>query len=344
MENPSARLLRLLTLLQTRSRWTGPQLCDRLGVSARTLRYDMAKLRELGYPVRAEPGVAGGYALEPGEKMPPLHVDDDEAVAMAIGLRAAAGVAGLGESATTALIKLEQLLPRRLRGRVSTLVSFTASVGEAGPPVDPDVVVFVTGACRDHRRIRFDYSARTGSTSRRDVEPYRLVQMGQRWYLVAFDPDRDDWRSFRLDRMTVHRPEGARFTPREAPDPASLLASTDAYFRRYHATVLVEAPLDVVAARLPRSVPVEWVDPARCRVHATGETAYQLAVNLLLLDQRFTVEQTSPEVLDTLGTLRDRITAALDTRTGGARTSRTDRPPRPRPTNRDPRRLRVQDP
>jgi predicted DNA-binding transcriptional regulator YafY len=317
MENPSARLLRLLTLLQARSRWTGPELCDRLGVSPRTLRYDMAKLRDLGYRVQAEPGVAGGYRLRPGDTLPPLHLTDDEAVAMAIGLRAASGVAGLGESAATALAKLEQLLPRRLRGRVTTLVAFTAAVGQAGPAIDPDLVVFLTGACRDHRRVRFGYAARDGSTSRRDVEPYRLVQLGHRWYLLAYDPGRADWRSFRLDRMRVHRPEGARFTPRPAPDPASLLASTDAYFRRHRATVLVQAPVEVVAQRLPASVPVEWVDAAVCRVHASGETPYQVAVNLLLIDQDFTVEQAPAEVVAALRTLRERITAAI---AGAART------------------------
>jgi len=291
-------------------------LCDRLGVSARTLRYDMAKLRDLGYRVQAEPGIAGGYRLVPGDTLPPLQLDDDEAVAMAIGLRAASGVAGLGESAATALAKLEQLLPRRLRGRVTTLVSFTAAVGPTGPAIDPDLVVFLTGACRDHRRVRFDYAARDGSASRREVEPYRLVQMGHRWYLLAYDPGRAGWRSFRLDRMRVHRPEGARFVPREAPDPTSLLASADAYFRRHRATVLVRAPVDVVAQRLPASVPVEWVDPALCRVHASGETPYQLAVNLLLIDQDFMVEQAPAEVIDALRTLGERIAAAVATGSG----------------------------
>ena len=311
MENPSARLLRLLTLLQARSRWTGPELCDRLGVSARTLRYDMAKLRELGYPVHAEAGIGGGYALQPGGKLPPLQLDDDEAVAMAIGLRAATGVAGLGESAATALIKLEQVLPWRLRGRVGTLRRFTDSVGEGGPRTDPDVVVFLTGACRDQRTIRFDYATRDGATSRREVEPYRLVQMGRRWYLLAFDPARNDWRNFRLDRMTVRRPEGARFAPRDAPDPARLLANTDAYYQRHRATVVVEAPVDVVTQRLPRAVPVEWVDDSRSRVYATGETPYNVAVNLLLIDQAFSVEEASADVLDALRTLGARVAAAL---------------------------------
>ncbi len=311
MQNPSARLLRLLSLLQSRSRWTGAELCDRLGVSARTLRYDMTKLRDLGYPVHAEAGVAGGYALQPGGTLPPLQLDDDEAVAIAIGLRAAAGVAGLGESAATALVKLEQVLPWRLRGRVNTLRRFTASVGEAGPRTDPDVVVFLTAACRDQRRIRFDYSARDGSSSRREVEPYRLVQVGRRWYLLAFDPARNDWRTFRLDRMMVRRPEGGRFTARSAPDPSRLLADADAYYRRHRATVLVQAPVDVVTQRVPRSVPVEWVDDSRSRVYATGETAYNVAVNLLLIDQDFSVEEASSEVRDALRTLGGRITAAM---------------------------------
>ncbi|WP_375425454.1 helix-turn-helix transcriptional regulator [uncultured Friedmanniella sp.] len=313
MDNPSARLLRLLTLLQTRSCWPGAELCDRLGVSARTLRYDIAKLRGLGYLVHADAGVGGGYALQPGGTLPPLQLDDDEAIAIAIGLRSAAGVPGLGDPAAAALLKLEHVMPWRLRGRVNAVRTFTASVGESEPRTDPDMVAFLTGACRDRRRVRFDYPASSssdGATSRREVEPYRLVQMDRSWYLQAFDPSRDDWRTFRLDRMRAKRPEGARFTAREAPPPTTLRTSADAYYARHRATVLVAAPAGTVAQRLPAQVPVERVDDHRCRVHATGPSPEALALNLVMIDQPFAVEDATPSVFAALRTLGNRIAAA----------------------------------
>lgn len=310
MESPSARLLRLLTLLQTRSHWPGPELCDRLQVSARTLRYDIDKLRGLGYPVHAETGVGGGYALQPGGTLPPLQLDDDEAVAMVVGLRAAAGLPGLGEAATSALVKLEQVMPWRLRGRVTTVRTFTASAGEIGPRTTPDAVAFLTGACRDRRRVRFDYVASGEATTRREVEPYRLVQMDRAWYLQAFDLARDDWRTFRLDRMDLKRPEGARFAAREAPPPSSLRTSADAYYARHRAVVLVDAPAETVTRRLPAQVPVEPVSDRRCRVHATGESPPALALNLVMIDQPFVVEDATPSVRAALATLSGRLLAA----------------------------------
>lgn len=296
--SPSARLLQLLTLLQARTRWSGRDLAERLNVSPRTLRYDIDKLRQLGYPVHGGPGAAGGYALRAGTTLPPLLLGDDEAVAMALGLRLAAGGVGeLGESAGTALAKLEQVLPKRLRGRVAALRDYTASVpqGDAGV-VDPDLVLFLTGACRDRHRVRLDYTARDGRTTRREVEPYRVIQLGGRWYLAAFDPDRDDWRNFRLDRLVVKPPAGARFEPRAAPDPTALLTSIDAAFRTYSAVVIVAASAEDVAARVPTSVPVEAVDPEHCRVFATGVTAFNVALHLLMLDRDFAVEEASAEV------------------------------------------------
>lgn len=310
MTNPSARLLRLLTLLESRSRWPGPELRDRLGVSARTLRYDMDKLRSLGYPVHAEPGVGGGYALQPGDNLPPLQLGDEEAIALAIGLRVAAGVPGLGVAAATALIKLEQVMPWRLRGRVSAVRSFTATTGDGGPATDPDTIAFLTGACRDRRQVRFDYTGVDGATSPREVEPYRLVQLSRQWYLQAFDPSRDDWRSFRLDRMALRRPAGARFRARRAPPASSLPARTDAYYARHRAVVLVDAPIEIVARRLPAQVPVEPVAEDRCRVHATGESPEALAINVLMLDQAFVLEDASAGVLEAFRRLGERIAAA----------------------------------
>jgi predicted DNA-binding transcriptional regulator YafY len=282
-------------------------------VSARTLRYDVDKLRQLGYPVHGEPGASGGYQLRAGTTLPPLALDDDEAVAMAIGLRLAAGGAGdLGESAATALAKLEQVLPHRLRGRVAALRDYTTSVTqEGGRTVDPDLVVFLTAACRDRQRVRFDYTAHDARTTRRDVEPYRVLQLGGRWYLTAFDPDRDDWRSFRLDRIDVRTPAGTRFTPRTAPGAAALLTSIGAVHRKHRAVIIVAAPAEEVARRVPVSVPVEPVDAAHCRVFATGENAHAVAVNLLMLDRSFTLEEASAGVREALQAISERTATAL---------------------------------
>lgn len=238
---------------------------------------------------------------------PPLLLDDDEGVAMAIGLRlVAVGAADLGESAATALAKLDQILPRRLRGRVAALRNHTASVpAPGGRSVDADLVLFLTAACRDRQRVRFRYTAR-GSETIRDVEPYRVVQLGGWWYLTAFDPDRDDWRSFRLDRMEAKKLPGARFDPRTPPDPDALVTSIDAAFREHRAVVLVDSPTEDVLARVPASVPVEAVDRARCRVFARGESAHAVALNLLRLDRDFTLEDASPEVRAALKTLSGR--------------------------------------
>ncbi|WP_410596701.1 helix-turn-helix transcriptional regulator [Amycolatopsis sp. lyj-23] len=300
MPNPTSRLLVLLTLLQTRPSWTGPELVERLGVSARTVRYDVQKLRDLGYPVEAVPGVAGGYRLRAGTSLPPLQLEDDEAVAVVIALRMATGSTELGEAAATALVKLEQVLPRRLRARVAAMRRYTEAARGAG--VDPDLLVFLVGACRDHRRVRFAYQG-----GRREVEPHRVVQVGRRWYLVAFDPARDGWRQFRLDRMTVQRPEGPKFVPREAPSAADVVRGLDAVFARHRAVVLVAAPAARITARVPSTVPVEWVDERRCRVHATGESPEALALNLLMLDADFEVEEASAELGAALETLRRRL-------------------------------------
>ncbi|MFT4125169.1 MAG: WYL domain-containing protein [Gordonia sp. (in: high G+C Gram-positive bacteria)] len=313
--NPTARLLRLLGLLQSRPRWSGAELAERLGVSARTLRYDISKLRDLGYDVHAEAGVAGGYALRPGTVLPPLLLTDDEAVAIAIGLRLAAGgtgdeSGGPGEAALTALAKLEQVVPWRLRGRVGTLRAFTETVGHRERTTDPDDVVFLAGACRDHRRVRFDYTSRDGRSATREVEPYRVVQLSGAWHLLAFAPDRDDWRQFRLDRMTLRRPEGARFRPREAPTSEAMLAATDERFRQFRATVVVAAPAAVVSGRVPDVVPVERVDDDHCRVWASGRSPSDVAINLLLLDHDFVLEETTPDVRAALDALGNRIAAA----------------------------------
>src|SRR3954466_9885333 len=216
MLETSARLLRLLSLLQARRDWTGTELATRLGVTTRTVRNDIGRLRALGYPVDARPGVAGGYRLGTGGALPPLLLDDDEAVAVVVGLRTAASgsITGIEESSVRALAKLQQVLPSRLRHRAGAFQAYALAAPSDGPRVDPDVLTVIAGACRDHERLRFDYQTHGGATSQRSVEPYRLVNDRRRWYLVAWDLGRDDWRTFRIDRMKLRTPTGPRFTSR----------------------------------------------------------------------------------------------------------------------------------
>src|SRR5205807_2373816 len=257
MLNTSARLLRLLTLLETRRDGSGAQLAERLEVSTRTVRNDVARLRALGCPVEAAPGVASGYRLGSGAAMPPLLLEDDEAVAVAVALRSSTsgGISGIEETAVRAVVKLEQVFPSRLRRRVTALQAYTVAVASTGPTVDPHMLAMIAGACRDLELIRIDYKKHDGTESTRSVEPYRLVHLGRRWYLVAWDRDRLAWRTFRVDRMQVQRPTGPHFTPRELPAEdiaAYVTRSVRSAPQRYQARVIVKAPADVIAERVPR--------------------------------------------------------------------------------------------
>ncbi|MFA1545870.1 helix-turn-helix transcriptional regulator [Actinomadura chokoriensis] len=310
MLEASARLLRLLSLLQTHRDWTGPELAERLGVSPRTVRYDIGKLRELGYPVHAAPGVAGGYRLGAGAALPPLLLDDEEAVAVAVSLRTAAGgtVAGIEEISVRALAKLEQVLPSRLRRRVGALHGYTTPLAPAGPTVPAETLATVAAACRDHRRLRFGYRRHDGSETVRDVEPYRLVHTGRRWYLVGWDVDRDGWRTFRVDRLAPRVPDGPRFTPREAP-PADLVPrGVEAALARHRARVTVRAPASEITALVPASVRVEPLEEGTCVVHASGDTPERLALNILMLGADFEVDG-PPELLDALAVIAGRCAA-----------------------------------
>src|SRR4051794_4307595 len=213
MLETSARLLRLLSLLQARRDWTGTELATRLGVTTRTIRNDVERLRGLGYPVDARRGVAGGYRLGTGGALPPLLLDDEEAVAVAVGLRTAASgtVAGIEETSVRTLAKLEQVLPSHLRRRVNALQSFTVQAPGAGPTVEPRALAAIASACRDHEGLRFAYRSHDGASTRRRVDPHRLVHLGRRWYLVAWDVDREEWRTFRVDRIGGRLAAGARF-------------------------------------------------------------------------------------------------------------------------------------
>ncbi|MER5321011.1 helix-turn-helix transcriptional regulator [Streptosporangium roseum] len=253
MANTSARTLRLLSLLQTHRHWPGGELADRLGVSERTLRRDIDRLRELGYPVHADRGLSGGYQLQSGAVMPPLLLDDDEAVAIAVGLRTAAGgtVEGIEETSLRALAKVVQVMPPRLRRRVDALRAFTVTSPLDGPRTDAATLTVIAQACRDDERLTFTYTPPSGEPAARLVEPYRLVSLRQRWYLVAWDLDRADWRVFRLDRLTDAAATGARFRRRELP-----AADAAAFVRdrlgsrptRWDITVRVHAPAAAVEA------------------------------------------------------------------------------------------------
>jgi predicted DNA-binding transcriptional regulator YafY len=222
-------MLRLLSLLQARPNWTGDELSARLEVTPRTLRRDVTRLRQLGYPVEAMSGPAGGYQLAPGGALPPLLLDDDEAVAVALGLRQAAGggLPGFEDASVSALAKIEQVLPRRLAEKVASVqlstIGLVAQRG-SGRSVTPENLVILATACRRNERLRFDYLDAEGRPSERHVEPHQLVHAVRRWYLVARDRDRDAWRTFRVDRISKPAGTGIRFTPDNPPDAAALVA------------------------------------------------------------------------------------------------------------------------
>jgi len=322
MPETSARLLRLLSLLQARRDWTGTELAARLGVTTRTIRHDVERLRGLGYPVDARPGVAGGYRLGTGGALPPLLLDDEEAVAVAVGLRTAASgsVAGIEETSVRALAKLQQVLPSRLRHRVSAFQAYALPVPSRGPHVDPDVLTMIASACRDHERLRFDYRAHSGALSRRDAEPYRLVHDRQRWYLVAWDTDRDAWRTFRVDRIEPRPPAGPRFTPRALPpDPeiaAQVARGAGEATWRYRAKVIVHAPAAYVKARLPIPVAVQSLGEDRCAFEPGSDHPEMLALYLGLLDADFTIVD-APELVAALRKLAGRYQRAIQNQPAG---------------------------
>lgn len=316
MLNTSARLLRLLTLLESRREWPGKELAGRLEISPRTVRNDVARLRELGYPVEASPGVAGGYRLASGAAMPPLLLEDDEAVAVAVALRSSAGggIAGIEETAVRALIKLEQVFPARLRRRVNALQAYTVAVTPSkGPTVDLHALATIAAACRDNETMRFDYRKHDGSESGRSVEPYRLVHLGRRWYLVAWDRDRRGWRTFRVDRMHPRLPNGPHFTPRDLPaeDIADyVMRNVRSAPVKYESRVIVNAPAQAILERVPQEIVVEPLDDDRCVVHARSNTIEMLALYLGMMDADFTVTE-PPELIERLNVLAGRFKAAV---------------------------------
>jgi predicted DNA-binding transcriptional regulator YafY len=311
----SSRLLQLLSLLQSRSDWSGPELADRLEVSHRTIRRDVERLRELGYPVESLVGPAGGYRLRAGTAMPPLLLDDDEAIAIAVGLRTAAraSVTGIEETAVRALVKLEQVLPARVRRRVGALGAATVSPPLGGPTVDPQHLTVIAAACRDAECLRFAYRSRDGTESRREVEPHSLVNLGRRWYLVAWDRKREGWRTFRIDRLERPASNGVRFEPRRLParDAAAYVEqSITGAPNRYEAKLTLHAPADEIADRVPSYWgTVEEIDARSCEYRTGDDDLGWLAVRIAMLGVDFEVHE-PPELAEHLGALADRLRRA----------------------------------
>ncbi|MBO0854359.1 MAG: YafY family transcriptional regulator [Nocardia sp.] len=304
MANTSTRTLRLLSLLQTHKYWPGAELADRLGVSPRTVRRDIDRLRELGYPVHAQPGVEGGYQLAAGAALPPLMIDDGEAVALVAGMQAAVHDVpdGVAESSIRVLAKVIQVMPPRLRRRVDAVRTMTvpvigAGAGEHTPEFD--VLTTVAVACRDSERLRLSYCSADEVRTDRLVEPHRMVALGRRWYLVAYDLTRHDWRTLRLDRVTDPRGDGTRFRSRDLPaaDAAEFVRSRLRNLPKpYRIEVVVEAPAERVRSRIGRWSTVEDIAPGRCRVRMSADTLQWPIMGLGTLDADFEVVE-PPELV-----------------------------------------------
>ena len=315
MSETTSRVLQLLGLLQSRRVWTGDELADRLGVTTRSVRRDIERLRDLGYPVHASKGHGGGYQLGAGAALPPLLLDPEEAVAVAVCLRLAAGgsVAGVGESALRALSKLDQVLPSRLRSQVSAVhdATVTLTSNSSDSPVEPDVLMTLARASRDREHVSAAYVDRSGTGTERRLEPYQLVTTGRRWYLLAYDRDRQDWRSLRLDRMSDVRARGSTFTPRAAPDAAAFIRhSISASPYRYVARVRYFVPENVVAQHFSTtSVTIEPDGPDACVLTAGADDPERTAIYLAMPGCDFEVLE-PPEVADAVRTVAERLRRA----------------------------------
>lgn len=310
--NPTQRVLSLLALLQSRPVWSGPELAERLGVSTRSVRRDVERLRDLGYPVPAAHGIGGGYRLGAGRALPPLLLDDEETVAVAVALRLAAGgaIEGAAEPAMRVLTKLDQVLPPRLRTELRTLVEASEHL-PGGPSVAGDALMTLARACRNRLRARFGYAARSGAPTSRRTEPVRLVAAGQRWYLFAWDLDREDWRSFRVDRMTEVEATSWQFVPRPHPDPVDYVqrAVTSAAYR-HQATVRIMAPLAEISGLVsPLTARLEAITDHETELTAGTDDLGWLALHLARLGPAFEIVG-PPELVELAEALGTRLVAA----------------------------------
>lgn len=319
MSDTSARLLALLGLLQARDRWAGADLAERLGVTGRTVRKDVDRLRELGYPVDAVRGPGGYYRLGAGGKLPPLLLDDEEAVAMAVGLHAAHGISGIEETRARTLTKLEHVLPHRLRRQVAAVRDAMVSGPQntdsnvVDPKVDAALVTAVAAAIRDSVQLRFDYRVAPGGGAEpgapRQVEPYRLVNWQRRWYLIGRDPRTDGWSVYRLDWMALRTPGGPRFTPRPLPGgdyTAFVLREVAFTGWAVHARIIVDAPAAAVLARINPAVGVvESLDDEHCVLVTGGDSVEIVAVWIGMLGLDFHVTA-PPELVEHLRVIGER--------------------------------------
>jgi predicted DNA-binding transcriptional regulator YafY len=311
----ATRLLRLLPLFTVRRSWPAAELADRLGVTTRTVRRDIERLRDLGYPVSATPGLHGGYTFSPGSGdkdrgLPPLLLDDDSAVAVTIGLRTVAADPALAEAAARAAAAIEQVLPARLRRRVEALTAATVSL--PATPISHNVLAFLAQACTSAEHLRFTYRDSSGNESRRHVQPYRLVATGRRWYLVARDIGKGEWRTFRVDRIAEQAGTGVRSSPADPPDAARFVTEgiTSGPYR-WRARVLLDAPAEVVADQVPATVAiVEAVDEQHCLLTTGSDSLAAIAMHLAELDIPFTPLE-PPELRETCAALAARLYAAL---------------------------------
>lgn len=318
MLETSARLLRLLALLQAHREWPGPELALRLEVSQRTVRNDIDRLRQLGYPVEATRGSTGGYRLGPGATMPPLLLEDDEAVAIAVSLGRAAtgGITGMDDAARRASVKLESVLPSRLRRRVEALRSYSETIAshDAEQGANAETLAILANACRDRETMRIAYTRRDGEASRRFIEPYRMVNWGHRWYLAAFDRDRDDWRTFRIDRIAQVDPTGLRFESRPLPD-----ADLTAYITRnvaragwaIRARLILHAPAADMVERLQGAFGIiEPIDDQTCTMICGADSPESMAIGVGFIDVPFTVVE-GPELIAAMQATIDRYHYAI---------------------------------
>jgi predicted DNA-binding transcriptional regulator YafY len=308
MLETSARLLRLLSLFQSRRYWAGAELARELEVTSRTLRRDVDKLRSLGYPVHSSSGTEGGYQMGAGAEMPPLLLDDDEAVAVFVGLQQ---IAGVGEAPVRALAKMEQILPARLARRVAALRAVVVTAGAADVVVDAKTLTMLAGACRDQESLRFRYSDHGGRDSARRVEPYRLVVTRGHWYLVGWDLDKGDWRTFRVDRIGARPVVGERFAGR--PAPAGDLASfvSEGYWRsleKCRARVRVTISAEEAVRRYPGGV-YERIDEEACYWEAGATCWEKLAMHLGWMGADFVVEGPE-ELIEELRRMKERYERA----------------------------------
>lgn len=315
MLETSARLLELLSLFQAQRYWSGAALCERLEITPRTLRRDVDRLRRLGYPVNSTSGTSGGYQLGAGAALPPLLLDDEEAVAVAVGLCTAAGgtVTGIEEASVRALSKLQQVMPQRLRRRVTALQSFILPLAHTGPLVDAEALSAIAAACRDCEGLRFRYLSRDGTTTVRSVEPHRLVHTGRRWYLAAWDNDREAWRTFRIDRIERRIGTGPRFTPRDPPggDFAAYVTKSVVYQNPlYPAKVTLHAAIEEAAERLPPGAgTLEAIDDRSCILHTGASSLDGLSIYLALIGFDFEVRD-PPELIERVRWLAERFARA----------------------------------